>query len=107
MAEQRTLNPLVSVRIPAGVLRPRDAVEMEGVMPKEVIAQKTPKNELVFGWTKGQEGTVRIDLSNKFKFLDDDEIFTGLTFTFKNREEYNRAIRVLRKMRDDVYGRDE
>lgn len=88
---------------------PREAVEKEGEMPKEVI-KGIGRNRLDLGWTKGSYAQVGVDLGNPFTFVNHDEgepeTNTGLYFTFNSREDINRAIRALRKMRDDVYGKD-
>lgn len=83
-------------------------------MPKEVISNKTPKHSLEFRWSK-QHGhaQVGVDLNQWFSFHEGDEEKDGekneyrsLFFTFESREDMNRAIRALRKMRDDAFGKD-
>lgn len=82
-------------------------------MPKETISP-VPGQALIFKWGRDQQyGQVGVEFGDKwFIFqsdLDKDEPheYNSLWFDFEDREDYNRAIRILRKMRDAHHGRDE
>ena len=84
-------------------------------MPKEVIESI---GNLIISWDKHMHAQIKVDNGNPFIFVDKqgkplvnehgDEplVFTGLAFTFDTRQDYNRAIRALRRARDSVLGKD-
>ena len=86
-----------------------------GAMPKEVIESI---GNLIISWDKNQHAQIKVDNGNPFIFVDkqgqplvnehnDAPLeFTGLAFTFDTRQDYNRAIRALRRARDSVLGKD-
>jgi hypothetical protein len=81
-------------------------------MPKETISN-VPGNALVLKWGREQDtGQIGVDFGdNWFSFhseLDQDEVpeYNSLWFSFESRDDYNRAIRTLRKMRDAQFGKD-
>lgn len=78
-------------------------------MPKEVISSEGQSVE--FRWSKNAgHAQIGVDLGQWFSFHEDtdDEVseYSSLFFTFESREDMNRAIRALRKMRDDAFGKD-
>lgn len=80
-------------------------------MPKEVIKDGIG-GQLIVGWNpEHKHGQVAVDLGRKFKFVSEtkdaqDEEFTGLYFTFHDRDSYNRVIKALRRARDGAFGKD-
>lgn len=75
-------------------------------MPKETITTTGTNHSLILRWGKNGNAILGVDLNNKFNFIGDDEVFTGLWFEFESREEINRLIKILRKVRDDTFGKD-
>lgn len=82
-------------------------------MPKERISP-VPGRALIFAWGRARPyGQVGIEFGDDwFSFhsdLDEQEVpeYNSLWFDFESRDDYNRAIRMLRKMRDYHFGRDE
>lgn len=83
-------------------------------MPKETIAGISADTALVLRWGRDDTtGQLGVDYGETyFSFHADQHLnevpeYNSLWFTFESRDEYNRAIRALRKMRDAQFGRDE
>lgn len=77
-------------------------------MPKEVISP-FPGHALVLKWGREQDtGQIGVEFGGRwFRFVDEpDQDYNSLWFSFETREDYNRAIRTLRKMRDAQCGKD-
>lgn len=86
-------------------------------MPKEVFGRSMqhdsdgPYSRLILKW--GQlDGQLGVEFDNFFSFhsdLDKEEVpeYNSLWFNFESRDDFNKMIRVLRRMRDTIYGRDE
>jgi hypothetical protein len=81
-------------------------------MPKETISS-SEEQSLELRWGKDQQfGQIGIVFDKWFSFHEDWEMqeipeYNSLWFDFSTREEYNRAIRALKKMRDKHFGKDE
>lgn len=90
-------------------------------MPKETISPN-PGTALIFKWGKERsDGQVGVEFGDNFFSFSKDlnsrvEVgsvrasvpeYNSLWVNFESRSEINRAIRILRKMRDDMFGRDE
>lgn len=96
-------------------------------MPKETIYDQACMYDVVVGWTPSQSVQVGINSTDNRAIVDklieapSDELratldkltgsgqlaaFTGLWGTL-DRAGCNRAIRMLRKARDEAFGRDE
>lgn len=75
-------------------------------MPKEVI-ESAVNGTLTVGWDD-KNAQIGVDLGNKFQFSSDKsgEEFTGLWVTLTTRDDFNRAIKALRRARDTVHGKD-
>ena len=74
-------------------------------MPKEIINSKFEPTHLHVGWTKDldvQVGVINTDIKSKHPGDTSAGWFMQL-----DRAGCNRAIRALRKARDDAFGRDE
>ena len=85
-------------------------------MPKEIIRSHNADQSLIFKWGRDDyTGQVGVDFgSTWFTFhadrgngVESEPEYNSLWFTFETREDYNKAIRILRRMRDAQFGRDE
>lgn len=83
-------------------------------MPKEAIYDDAGTFDLMVGWSPGKYVQVGIETHSGATLVDQlgcgaDPVhptFTGVWGTF-DRAGLNRAIRMLRKARDEAFGRDE
>lgn len=83
-------------------------------MPKETIRSNNPDNNLIVKWGKeSSTAQIGVEFEEWFTFHKDflsggEETpeYNSLWMHFDSRDEVNRTIRVLRKMRDDVFGKD-
>lgn len=79
-------------------------------MPKETVGSDNAGSKLVLQW--GREGQLGVDLGDTIfhfrKDLDVEHIpeYNSLWFHFESRDDYNKLIRVLRRMRDAQFGKD-
>lgn len=74
-------------------------------MPKEIIARRPPNHAIELRWSK-DHAEIGVNHNREFSFTDEGFIYTALFFTFSDRDEINRMIRTLRKMRNTVFGKD-
>lgn len=84
-------------------------------MPKEVISS-VPGRALIFKWGRETNGgQLGIEFGDDWFSFHSDAVdingtapeYNSLWVDFETREDYNRAIKILRKMRDAQFGRDE
>jgi len=94
-----------------------DATRGEGVMPKEIVRDQADRYDVRIGWDR-ERGCVQVgvETSNReplVRRLTGDAVgtegspaFTGVWGTL-NCAGVNHLIRVLRRARDQAFGRDE
>ena len=87
-------------------------------MPKEVFGKQKLSSDArdeyraVLKWGREDHtAQIGIETDNWFSFnsdLSEPEIpeYNSLWFQFETRQDFNRMIKTLRRMRDDVFGRD-
>lgn len=82
-------------------------------MPKEAIYDDCKLYDLMVGWQKDKYVQIGVETHDGGTLahalgcdLDEKPTFTGVWGTF-DRDGLNRAIRMLRKARDEAFGRDE
>lgn len=85
-------------------------------MPKEVFGRQQRSSDepyqfrAVLKWGADQTCQLGVETDGWFSFhsgTNEEFEYNSLWFTFETRDEFNRMIRSLRKMRDLQFGRDE